>query len=154
MYYWFCVSHRELVSEIISKELPKCSPPVVSTDPERESAPESGNKFKVVFTWWHFLFHVTVLVFAVTHSGYKLLLTQYLFNVYSDFIKKQNEICRRVLWACPECFWKCSFSRSCRGQSTAFKNRNFRKLELSLWLIHHEFRSTVQSVWNPFLCFW
>lgn len=99
-------------------------------------------------------FHVTVLAFAVTHSGYKLLLTQYLFNVYSDFIKKQNEICKRVMWACPECFWKCSFSRSCRGQSTAFKNRNFRKLELSLWLIHHEFRSTVQSVWNPSLCFW
>lgn len=41
-----CLDNCELVSEILSKELPNYLPPVVTTDPERRgfSAPESGNK--------------------------------------------------------------------------------------------------------------
>lgn len=73
-----CLSYCEWVSEIPSKELSNCLPPVATTGPERRgfSAPENESKLKVISDDKIFFFHVLKQDFCV--NGWKLLLlTQY-----------------------------------------------------------------------------
>lgn len=79
-------------------------------------------------------FHVIVLTFSVTVNGCKLLLTQSLLHMYSEFCgkKKKPKKKSQTSVSLPRVLLEMSFNRSCKGQSTAVKNRNFRKLELSL----------------------
>lgn len=65
-----CLNRSKFESEIISKELPNCSPPLVGTDPERR---ECTREQKQILSGFHLN---------------NLLLTQYLLHMYSDFIKK------------------------------------------------------------------